>query len=101
MLKVPVKEIYRADELGCPESGIEWLRGYDRATCQLVKSRYTTKIKALAEMYPDECEIVAENEDGSILAHVPLGWVKISPPKKVSESQREAGARNLRKARSI
>ena len=88
-LKVPVKEIYRTDELGCSESGIEWTRGNDRATCQFVKSRYATRIKKLAAKYPEECEIVVENKDGSILAHIPVKWISINPPKKIELSDEE------------
>ena len=51
--------------------------------------KWISKIKKLAEKRPDEVEIVVENTDGSIVAHLPLSYIKISPPKKVSEEQKE------------
>ena len=51
-------------------------------------SKIKNKVVKLAESRPDEVNIVKENEDGSILASVPIKYVKISPPKKVSDEQR-------------
>lgn len=34
------------------------------------------------------CQIVAENEDSSICAHVPRSWIKIIPSRQLSEEQR-------------
>lgn len=89
VLKVSAKDIFRPDELGCPESGIEWLRGSDRATCQFIRGRFATRVKRLAAKHPDECEVVAENKDGSIVAHIPVTWIKIGPPKKIELSDEE------------
>lgn len=33
----------------------------------------------LARDRPDEVQIVAENKDGSILAHIQLAWMRIVP----------------------
>lgn len=49
-----------------------------------------------AEKYPQECEILHRNDDGSIFAHVPLSWIKIGPPRKVEltdERKKELAAR--------
>ena len=56
------------------------------------------RVRKLAEQYP-ECDIVAENRDGSIMFHLPLSWVKLSPPRKLSEDQRAAAAERLAKVR--
>lgn len=74
------------------ENVIEFLRGEDRATVTFSQGRYVSKIKRLAAKYPDECQIVAENKDGSICAHVPVKWVSVNPPRKVemTEEQRRA-----------
>ena len=57
------------------------------------QGRYISRIKKLAEKYPEECEIVAVNksagEGESICAHIPTGWVKINPPRKLTDEQKE------------
>lgn len=86
------------------ENVIEFLTGQRRATVTLSQGRYKTKIEKLAKERPDECKIIARNTDGTILAHVPVSWVKISPPRKVEMSnerkeqlrQQLASARNNR-----
>lgn len=84
----------------CIENVIEFIKGEDRATVTFSQGRYKSRVKNLAARYPEECQIVAENKDGSICAHIPVSWVKISPPREVSEAQREASRRNLSKALS-
>lgn len=74
---------------GNGENCIEFLRNSPVATVAISQGKYVTKIKRLAEKYPDECVILEENYDGSIVAHIPTKWVKISPPKQVSDEFRE------------
>ena len=71
------------------ENVIEFLENQERAMVTLSQGRYKSKIRRLATEHPESCEIVAENSDGSIYAHIPTSWIKISPPKEVSEIQRE------------
>ena len=73
----------------CNENVVEWLKDEKRATLTSTQGRYRTKIKKLAKAHPQECEIVAENKDGSIVAHIPVSWIKISPLRKVSDEQKE------------
>lgn len=49
----------------------------------------------------EDVEIIAENSDGSILAHLPWGWITIKPPRrlKLTEAQRKARAERLRKCK--
>lgn len=99
---VELKEVVRAEASDNQENGIEFLRGAKEATVQFTNgSRLKTRVKKLAESHPDKCKVLVENTDGTLLAHIPVTWIKIGPPKKVSESQREAGSRNFKKARSI
>lgn len=78
----------------CIENVIEFLRDADRATVTFSQGRYKSRIRKLAEDHPEECKIMAENKDGSLCAHIPVSWVKISPPRAISEDQRlEAGKR--------
>ncbi len=72
------------------ENVIEWLRGGKTATLSLTQGRTITRIMKLAKSRLEECRIIAENVDGSIVARVPVGWIKISPIREVSEEQKEA-----------
>ena len=79
------------------ENIIEWIRDSKYATVTFSQGRYITKIKKLAEKYPDECEIVAENKDGSIMAHIPVKWILISNRSRdLSEEERQVIADRLR-----
>jgi len=60
------------------ENAIEWLNGQNRVTVTMSQGRYISKVKKLAEKFPDEVQIVKENEDGTILAHIPLNYIKIN-----------------------
>lgn len=85
------------------ENVIEWIRGQKIVTAQLAgHSKLCNKIRKYAEEFPDEVRIVGENADGSIVAHIPLKYVKLTkPPKReFTEEQREAAAKRLAKARS-
>lgn len=79
---------------------IEFLKNEDTATVTFSQGRYITKIKKLAEKYPDECEIVAENKDGSIMTHIPVRWILISNRSRdLSEEERQVIADRLRNTR--
>lgn len=41
-----------------------------------------------------------DNEDGSICAHVPVSWLRISPPRQYTEEQRQQMGERLRQNRS-
>jgi hypothetical protein len=70
------------------ENCIEWLNGQDRVTVTLSQGRLINKVKKLAEKH-EEVEIVRENEDGTLLAHLPLKYIKISAPRQVTDEQKE------------
>ena len=70
------------------ENVIEWIRDENQASLTLTQGRFKSRIEKLAVERPGECEILARNKDGGISAHVPVSWVKISPPREVSEEQR-------------
>ncbi len=55
------------------------------------------KLLKLSQDYPEEEKILSENEDGSIFAHIPVRYVKISPPRQISEEQREAASERFNK----
>ena len=39
------------------------------------------RIKKLAAAHPEECNIAAENQDGSVYAYISALWIKILPPR--------------------
>ncbi len=92
-----VRDILRPDYEGYSENIIEWKKDAPKATLSLSQRGMIVKIKRLAERRPDECQILAENKDGSICAHVPVGWIKINLPKNLSEEQRKKRAEIMRR----
>ena len=78
------------------ENVIEWIRDEKRATLSLSQRRTISRVKQLAEQYPEECQIVAENKDGSVCAHVPVEWIRINPGMELTEEQRKKKAETLR-----
>lgn len=76
------------------ENVIEFLRDSKTATVTFSQGRYISKIKKLAEKYPDEVQIVHENRS-SIVAHIPTKYIKVNHPKVVSDEQRERFVKSL------
>ena len=64
------------------ENVLEFYKGSKVATVTLCAKRYINRVKKLAQKFPDEFEIVAENEDGSIVAHIPVRAIKINYTKR-------------------
>lgn len=82
---------------GVNECAIDWVRGDTYAGVTAYNnSRLKGRIERLAESRPEEVHIITRNEDGSIFAHVPVRWVKVSPTKRVSEAQRQAAGERMR-----
>ena len=94
MNKVELEDMNRV--VGNGENCIEFIRNSPVATVALCQGKFVTKLKKLAEKYPEECIIVDENYDGSIVAHIPTKWIKISPPKKVSDEFRETASQRFK-----
>ena len=79
------------------ESAIEWVGNNRTATVTFPgRSKYCSKIKKLAEQYPDEVKIKRTNPDGSIIATIPVKYVKISHPKTVTREYSEEEREQLR-----
>lgn len=80
---------------GCSENVIEWIRDEQLATLSLSQRRMISRVRQLAAQHPDQCQIMVENKDGSICAHIPASWLKINPPKNLSDEQRQRIAERL------
>lgn len=81
------------------ENVIEFIENEKRATVTFSQGRFKSRIRKLAAEHPEECQVVKENKDGSLLAHIPVSWIKISPVKEVSEEQRERARQNMLRMR--
>lgn len=72
----------------CGENVFEFLNNQGKATVTLCQGRYISKIKELAEKYPDECDYIM-NKDGTLCGHIPTKWIKISANKReLTDEQR-------------
>ena len=60
------------------ENNIEWLTGQDKATVSFSQKKYVNRIKRMAKKHPLSVEIVAENDDGSICATIPLKSIHLT-----------------------
>lgn len=83
------------------ENVIEFIRDNKTATVTFCQGRYVSRILELAKRKPDECEITALNADGSIVAHIPVSWIKINPTLELSEERREKLAEQARHMNAI
>ena len=77
------------------ENNIEFLTGQRKVTFTFTARKYINRIKKYKESHPDDVDFV-ENSDGSICGHVPLKWLKISPPKKVELTSEQKAERSER-----
>ena len=90
-----VKDILDPEPEGYTENVIEWVKNSEKAALSLSQRRTITRIRQLAAQYPDQCQIDAENKDGSICARIPVGWIKIIPPRELTEEQKQELAQRL------
>lgn len=79
------------------ENTIEFQKDSTTATVTFTQGRYKNRIRKLADDRPDECNIIAENEDGSLCAHIPTEWIRINPSVRLTEEQRQQRAERLRR----
>lgn len=80
-----------SSDMNCRDNVIEFLKGQQTMTVTFSQRKYITKIKKMAKQYPDQVEILAENDDGSICAHLPLRALHlyISKKREISDEERE------------
>ena len=81
------------------ENVIGWFKDSEIATVTFSQGRYISKIKKLAEKYPDDVKVL-ENVDGTILAYNPVKAIHISIRNtELSEEQKKVRSERLKKAR--
>ena len=81
------------------ENCVEFLNNQKTMTVSFCSQKWITKIKKLSQSNPDDVEIIAENKDGSICARLPIKYLKISTPRKVSDEQRQKASERFKKLR--
>ena len=80
------------------EFSIEWTKDRNYAGVTVPSgTALKSKLMRYAQERPDEVKLMAENKDGSAFFHIPISYVKVSPPRKVSEAQREAAGERFRR----
>ena len=72
---------------------METAASYTTKDCMFFSSderKWISKVRKLKQKYPDQVEIIREPEanDGCIYARVPVCWLKLTPPRQLSDDQR-------------
>lgn len=81
------------------ENCVEFLSNQKTMTVSFCSQKWIAKIKKLSQSNPNDVEIIAENKDGSICAKLPIKYLKISAPRKVSDEQRQKASERFKKLR--
>lgn len=79
------------------ENAVEWLSGQKIISVTFSQRKFINKARKLAEQYPDDVQIIAENEDGSIFLHAPLSYFKFGRPRQITDEQRAAAGERMKK----
>lgn len=84
----------------CPENSIEWITGDEDVGITLSQTRWINRMTRLAASHPGDVKVY-KNEDGSIFATAPLSWVKLSPPRKLTDEHRAALSERMQSINAI
>ena len=80
------------------EFAIEWTKDRDYAGVTVPSgTALKSKLMRYSQERPEDVKLMAENKDGSAFFHIPINYVKLSPPRKVSEEQKKAAGERFRK----
>ena len=66
-------------------------------TVFFTRKKWINRIKQYAEQYPSEVQIKYINIDGSIIAHVPVSYLRIVRPTQLSDSEKKRRAEILKR----
>lgn len=70
------------------ENVIEWLDGEDVIAVTLHQKRFVNQVRNLAKQ-DKNVEILAQNSDGSIFAHLPISYLKLRRNRTVNQTAEE------------
>ena len=84
------------------ENAIEWITGDDTIAVTVSQKKWANKIKRFA-VSDKNVVILAENSDGSIFAHLPLNYLKLSPKRKdnITAERKAELAEHMRRIREV
>lgn len=71
------------------DNAIQWYTGDAFVSVTLSQRKYISKVRKMAEKWPESVHILHENDDGSIFARLPLKAVKLSIISHVVPSSEE------------
>lgn len=81
------------------ETTTNYMYGDETFTMSSSERKWINRIKKYSEQYPNDVKITHINEDGSIIAEMNKKWFKISPPRKISDKQRELASKRFKALR--
>lgn len=79
------------------ENAIDFLKNAKTMTVFFSQPRYVSKVEKLAEQYPEEVQITAKNKDGSIVAHLPVSYLRLNRPRELSEENKKRLTEQIRR----
>ena len=81
------------------ETSIDYV-DYTAAVVSTDEHKWHRRLRAYKDQFPDQARIKAEPEDndGNMVAEVPVKWIKIKPPRacNMTDEERTARAERLR-----
>lgn len=82
------------------ENAIEFLKGQERATVTFSSEKWRNRLRKLQKEHPSEVDIVTDDNIYTV-GHIPTSWLKIHPPRNMTEEQRLELADRMRKLREV
>lgn len=84
------------------ENVIEWITGDETISVTVSQKKFVNRIKRFA-LTDENVVILAENNDGSVFAHLPISYLKLSPKRKdnISAERKAELAERMRKMREV
>ena len=79
------------------ETAVNYIIGEEAATFYTAEKSYINSINKWLKEYPNDIEIKYKNKDGSLICHIPKSWIKIKPPRKISEQQKKNASERFKK----
>lgn len=84
------------------ENAIEWLNGQETVTATFSQKRMINRVMKMAEEFPDEVQVQHINKDNSIVAHLPLRYIRLQRPRTYTPEEKEiARARFLERIKKM
>lgn len=81
------------------ETIINFNEGEDTASVYTHNKSLRRKLEKLAQERPKDCRLFkVSHRDQAVEYYIPKGWIRIYPPRQISDEQREAMAERLKTA---